>query len=55
MPDPLPDEMAPQDWEMLAWRESKKIGQNRTRFGEFATAMLAVPEQPQALSLLQHN
>jgi uncharacterized protein (DUF2267 family) len=39
---------------MLAWLQSKTIGQNRARFSELASAMLSVPAQPEGLSLLQH-
>lgn len=39
---------------MLAWLQSKTIGQNRARFSELAAAMLSAPAQPGALSLLQH-
>jgi hypothetical protein len=40
---------------MLAWLQSKTIGQNRARFSELASAMLSVPPEPETLSLLQHN
>lgn len=39
---------------MLAWLQSKTIGQNRTRFSELATPMLGTPPEPATLSLLQH-
>jgi len=40
---------------MLAWLQSKTIGQNRTRFSELASTMLSVPTEPARLSLLQHT
>ncbi len=40
---------------MLAWLQSKTIGQNRTRFSELATTMLGTPPERATLSLLQHN
>jgi len=40
---------------ILAWLQSKTIGQNRTRFSELASNMLSIPTQPEVLSLLQHN
>lgn len=39
---------------MLAWLQSKTIGQNRTRFSKLASAMLSIPPEPETLSLLQH-
>jgi hypothetical protein len=40
---------------MLAWLQSKMIGQNRTRFIELTTTMLGIPPEPAELSILQHN
>ena len=39
---------------MLTQLEAKMIGQNRSRFRELAMAMLGIPPEPAALSLLQH-
>jgi hypothetical protein len=40
---------------ILAWLQSKALGQNRTRFSELASTMLSVPPEPTTLSILQHN
>jgi putative transposase len=58
MPDPFPDEVVPQDWEE-ARRRADAIREflRRTPHGstiDEISAMLGVPAQPEALSLLQH-
>jgi hypothetical protein len=58
MPDPFPDEVAPQDWEE-ARRRADAIREflRRTPHGspiDEISAMLSVSAQPEAFSLLQH-
>jgi hypothetical protein len=58
MPDPFRDEVAPEDWEK-ARRRAAAIREFSRRTPHGSTidkilAMLRVPAQPEALSLLQH-